>query len=192
MSIADELKKLAELKEAGVLTEEEFEGQKRKLLSGGGDKAEIAGGAPLSEEPVVAPGAQEAAVAGTPSEDIEEDGGWGCGSILSFLLIFLAFLYFFGFFDDSDTPTATDSPVAENGSGDEALEYNEDCRFLTEEQFQQIKSGEGRMTKTEVLEIACNARPVHGVWFWKIKGPGYLDSVTVFFKNGMVTGVDRD
>lgn len=32
-SVADELKKLGELKEAGLLTEEEFEGQKAKLLS---------------------------------------------------------------------------------------------------------------------------------------------------------------
>lgn len=32
-SIADELKKLADLKESGVITEEEFEAQKQKILS---------------------------------------------------------------------------------------------------------------------------------------------------------------
>jgi hypothetical protein len=33
LSVADELAKLAQLKEAGVLTEEEFAAQKAKLLS---------------------------------------------------------------------------------------------------------------------------------------------------------------
>jgi hypothetical protein len=33
-SVADELVKLAELKRTGLLTEDEFETQKRKLLSG--------------------------------------------------------------------------------------------------------------------------------------------------------------
>jgi hypothetical protein len=42
MSMADELKGLAELKEAGALTEEEFQEQKAKLLAGGGGSAPAA------------------------------------------------------------------------------------------------------------------------------------------------------
>jgi len=36
LSIADELKKFKELLEAGIITQEEFDGQKEKLLSGNG------------------------------------------------------------------------------------------------------------------------------------------------------------
>ena len=40
MSISDELSKLAELKDKGVLSPEEFEQAKKKILSGGGSPLE--------------------------------------------------------------------------------------------------------------------------------------------------------
>jgi hypothetical protein len=54
MSLADELKKLAELKDAGVLTQEEFDAQKQKLLDGGGSAAPTpAPSQPVKKEAVV-------------------------------------------------------------------------------------------------------------------------------------------
>lgn len=51
MSVADELSKLASLKEKGLLTDEEFQKEKEKLLAGGPSSAAASSTASVEPEP---------------------------------------------------------------------------------------------------------------------------------------------
>lgn len=51
MSVADELSKLASLKEKGLLTDEEFQKEKEKLLAGGPSPAAASSTASIEPEP---------------------------------------------------------------------------------------------------------------------------------------------
>ena len=108
MSLADELKKLAELKDAGVLTQDEFDAQKQKLLADDGvpDKESIEtlnapeisadepnSGAPISAPAVSAPETiEKESVAQT---DGESDATF-FGGLSSFLFGALFFFYALG------------------------------------------------------------------------------------------------
>jgi type VI secretion system protein VasI len=134
MSIADDLERLGELKARGVLTEDEFDAAKKRLLATGGSDEAVH---PPDEVPV-APDRDP------PSDDTMEASGSSSAIWIGLGLVVLVVMVTFAALGDRSSP-AEEPPLADSLVVDAMME---DTTLMME-----LPSSTGWMVSTDVSEI---------------------------------------